>query len=106
MAYFSWHKEQEPNVVHLQRKQHVLEKEMQQQRKEKEVQQQRNQKEELQQRNQKEGQQQENVLELQRENARTHSLFLKLTEHKNFMVFNLCNNDATKNVPRKLRYSL
>jgi len=26
--------------------------------------------------------------------------------HKNFVVFNLCNNDATKNVPRKLRYSL
>ena len=86
--------------MHLQRKQHVLEKEMQQQRKEKEVQQQKD----VQQ--QKEGQQQENVLELQRENARTHSLFLKLTEHKNFMVFNLCNNDATKNVPRKLRYSL
>ena len=106
MTYFSWHKEQEPNVVHLQRKQQQLEKEMQQQRKEKEVQQQRNQKEELQQRKQQERQQQENVLELQRENARTHSLFLKLTEHKNFMVFNLCNSDATKNVPRKLRYSL
>ena len=97
MTYFSWHKEQEPNVVHLQRKQLVLEKEMQQQR---------NQKEELQQRKQQEGQQQENVLELQRENARTNSLFLKLTEHKNFVAFNLCNNDATKNVPRKLRYSL
>ena len=88
MTYFSWHKEQEPNVVHLQRKQHVLEKEMQQQRKEKEV------------------QQQKNVLELERENARTNSLFLKLTVHKNFVAFNLCNNDATKNVPRKLRYSL
>ena len=46
------------------------------------MQQQRNQKDQLQQRKQKEGQQQENVLELQRENARTNSLFLKLTEHK------------------------
>ena len=88
MTYFSWHKEQEPNVVRLQRKQHVLEKEMLQQRKQKDV------------------QQQKNVLELQREDARTNSLFLKLTDHKNFVVFNLCNNDATKNMPRKLRYSL
>ena len=45
MSYFSWHKEQEPNVVRLQRKQHVLEKEM------------------LQQRNQKEEQRQKKVLE-------------------------------------------
>ena len=57
MTYFSWHKEQEPNVVHLQRKQLVLEKEMLQQRKQKDV------------------QQQKNVLELQRENARTYSFF-------------------------------
>ena len=82
MTYFSWHKEQEPNVVRLQRKQHVLEKEMQQQRKEKEVQQQKDVHQQKDVQQQKEGQQQENVLELQRENARTNSLFLKLTEHK------------------------
>ena len=63
MTYFSWHKEQEPNVVRLQRKQHVLEKEMLQQRKQKDVHQ------------QKDVQQQKNVLELQRENARTYSFF-------------------------------
>jgi len=70
MTYFSWHKEQEPNVVHLQRKQHVLEKEM------------------LQQRNLRDPQLQEKekVLEVKRENVRTYSLFLKLTEPKNFVV--------------------
>jgi len=55
MTYFSWHKEQEPNVVHLQRKQHVLEREK------------------LQLRNQSEQQQQEKekVLEVKKENDRT-----------------------------------
>ena len=70
MAYFSWHKEQEPNVVRLQRKQHVLEKGT------------------LLLRNLREQHQQEKeqVLEVKRENVRTYSLFLKLTEPKNFVV--------------------
>ena len=85
---------------------------MLQQRNQKEEQQQKKvleekqQKEKQQKEKQQKENQQKNVLKVERENARTHSLFLKLTEHKNFMVFNLCNNDATKNVPRKLRYSL
>ena len=70
MTYFSWHKEQEPNVVHLQRKQHVLEKGTLRLRKLREQQ----------------PREKEKVLEVKKENVRTYSLFLKLTEPKNFVV--------------------
>jgi hypothetical protein len=56
--------------VHLQRKQHVLEKGTLQLRKLREQHQ----------------QEKEQVLEVKRENVRTNSLFLKLTEPKNFVV--------------------
>ena len=60
MTYFSWHKEQEPNVVRLQRKQHVLEKEMLLLRRLRD----------------RQLQEKEKVLEVKKENVRTYSLFL------------------------------
>jgi len=56
--------------VHLQRKQHVLEKGTPLLRKLREQHQ----------------QEKEQVLEVKKENVRTYSLFLKLTEPKNFVV--------------------